>query len=464
MLYEIYLENIFNAKNDINLEHYNKAVKEVLSGLYKDLKTGSKKRQFLNSYLQLPGERKDLTDIRATADRILKKFSDVVVLGTGGSSLGAQMLVALMGQKIQVPNGGARLHFSDNLGPHTMQQLFNELDLSKTHFLVISKSGGTAETIAQMLACFSNILTLVGEKNIREYFTIIVQPGKSFLHDFAKKWHLPIHYHDPNLGGRFSVLSVVGLLPAMIAGLDVVALREGAAQILQQTINADNICDVGPAIGAIAAYELQKNNNININVMMPYECRLKSFSAWYKQLWAESLGKDGKGTTPLDALGPVDQHSQLQLFLDGPNDKYFTIITTSSMGTGPTIDSMLIHDDEYSYMAGCTIGDMVEAEAISTIEALRQRGKPVRHIRIQELNERSLGALIMHFILETIISAHLMGVDPHDQPSVEYGKKLTKEYLADLRTIKSSNASTKLKFENLTIDCSNSNKHEGKNT
>lgn len=433
MLYKIYLENIFNNKNDFNLESYNKVVKSILSGLYKNSKTRPKKRQFLSSYLQLPGERKDLTDIRATADRILQKFSDVVVLGTGGSSLGAQMLVALMGQKIQVPEGGARLHFSDNLGPHSMQQLFNELDLSKTHFLVISKSGGTAETIAQMLACFSNMLTLIGEKDIKKYFTVIVQPGKSFLHDFAKEWHLPIHYHDPNLGGRFSVLSVVGLLPAMIAGLDVVALREGATQILQQATSADNICDVGPAIGAIAAYELQKKENININVMMPYECRLKKFSSWYKQLWAESLGKNGKGTTPLDALGPVDQHSQLQLFLDGPNDKYFTIITTSSKGAGPTIDSTLIHDDNYSYMSGCTIGDMVEAEAISTIAALKQRGKPVRHIRIQELNERSLGALIMHFILETVISAHLMDVNPHDQPSVEYGKELTKEYLANIR-------------------------------
>lgn len=438
MFYETYFENVFDKCEGLDLEAYNRSIKKFLSSLHEKRQNGHRSCQFLSPYLKLPSDRKDLTGIRKTASRISKNFSDVVVLGTGGSSLGAQMLVSLVGKQIYVPNGGARLHFPDNLGPHTMQQLINELDLSTTHFLVISKSGGTAETIAQMLACFSKMLTFAGEKEIRNHFTIIVQPGKSFLHDFAKKWRLPLHYHDPDLGGRFSVLSVVGLLPAMIAGLDVIALREGAEQILQSVMSADHVSEMGPAVGAIAAYELQKTQNININVMMPYECRLKSFSAWYKQLWAESLGKDGKGATPVDALGPVDQHSQLQLFLDGPNDKYFTILTSSTKGTGPTIDSTLIQDDSYSYMAGCTIGDLVEAEAISTITALKQMGKPVRHIRIRELNERTLGALIMHFMLETIICAHLMDVNPHDQPSVEVGKDLTRQYLADLRSVKSS--------------------------
>jgi len=301
---------------------------------------------------------------------------------------------------------------------------------------VISKSGGTAETIAQMLACFSNVLTLVGEEEIKNYFTVIVQPGKSFLHDYAEKWRLPVHYHDANLGGRFSVFSVVGLLPAMIIGLDIVALRNGAEQVLKATMNAKHVCEIPPAMGAIASYELQEKNNININVLMPYECRLDRFSNWYKQLWAESLGKNGKGTTPFTALGPMDQHSQLQLFLDGPNDKYFTVITSSTKGAGPTIDSMLIEDDNYEYMSGATIGDLVEAEANSTIEALGERGKPIRHIKVREINERTLGALVMHFMLETIISAELFGVDPYNQPSVEYGKNLTKEYLTGLRNMK----------------------------
>ena len=351
MLYETYFDNVFDKHDDIDLESYNSRIKNFLSSLRHDFYEGKQKR-YIHPYLQLPSERSDLTDIRKTANRISKNFKDVVVLGTGGSSLGAQMLVALSGEQLYVPNGKARIHFPDNLGPHTMGQLISELDLEKTHFLVISKSGGTAETIAQMLACFSNVLTLVGEEEIKNYFTVVVQPGNSFLHDFAEKWDLPIHYHDPDLGGRFSVFSIVGLLPAMIIGLDVVALRDGAQQILKSVMEADHVTEMAPAMGAIATYELDKKKDININVMMPYECRLESFSNWYKQLWAESLGKNGKGTTPFTALGPMDQHSQLQLFLDGPNDKYFTVITTESMGAGPTIDSMLVDDENYHFMAG----------------------------------------------------------------------------------------------------------------
>ena len=421
MLYETQFENVFDKCDDLDLESYDTKVKKYLSSLREKRNFGKDRRKYLYPYLQLPCERSDLTAIRKTASRISKNFKDVVVLGTGGSSLGAQMLVSISGEQIYVPNGKARIHFPDNLGPHTMQQLISELDLRNTHFLVISKSGGTAETIAQMLACFSNLLTLVGEDKIKEYFTVIVQPGKSFLHDFAVKWRLPLHHHDPDLGGRFSFLSIVGLLPAMIVGLDVVALRDGAEQVLQSVMDADHVREMSPAMGAIASYELQKKHGININVMMPYECRLESFTNWYKQLWSESLGKKGMGTTPIGALGPMDQHSQLQLFLDGPNDKYFTVITTSSKGAGPTIDSMLIDDEDYRFMAGATIGDLVNAESNSTIEALGERGKPVRHIKIREINERTLGALAMHFILETIISAELFGVDPHDQPSVEYG-------------------------------------------
>ncbi len=436
MLYETTFENVFDKCDDIDLEGYDKKIKEFVKSLLEKRSSGNKEAQYIYPYLQLPSERDDLTLIRSTANRISQNFKDVVVLGTGGSSLGAQMLVSLFGEQIYVDKNKARIHFPANLGPHTMQQLISELDLSKTHFLVISKSGGTAETMAQMLACFSNLLTLVGKEKISNYFTVIVQPGKSFLHDFALKWRLPVHHHDPDLGGRFSVLSIVGLLPAMIVGLDVVALRDGAAQVLKSCMQADHVSKISPAMGAIAAHELHHKLNININVMMPYECRLEGFSNWYKQLWAESLGKQGRGTTPCTALGPMDQHSQLQLFLDGPNDKYFTVITTSSKGAGPTIDSILIEDPDYQYMAGATIGDLVKAEANSTVEALGERGKPVRHIRIREINERSLGALIMHFMLETIFTAELLGVNPHDQPSVEYGKNLTKEYLSELHNVK----------------------------
>jgi glucose-6-phosphate isomerase len=166
-----------------------------------------------------------------------------------------------------------------------------------------------------------------------------------------------------------------------------------------------------------------------ITVMLAYADRLERFTRWYVQLWAESLGKDGKGTTPLAALGPVDQHSQLQLFIAGPRDKLFTIVTTGVQGQGPRIDADLAKLAGEPDFAGKTIGDLVAAQGRATADTLAKNGRPVRTIHIDRLNERSLGELLMHFMLETIIAARLMGVDPFDQPAVEEGKVLAKKYL-----------------------------------
>lgn len=381
-------------------------------------------------FLRLPGERDDLNGIKELADRIKSRFNDVVILGIGGSSLGAQALSALKGPQVSRDEAVTRLHFPDNLGPHSMTAFLRDLNLKRTHFLVISKSGNTAETLAQLITCFSALRLRVPKHELASHFTVIVQPGESPLRRFAKNWNLPIHNHDPRLGGRFSVFSIVGLLPALIADLDVVAFREGAEQVLSQALHATKPDEVPAAVGAGLIYALMKTRNININVLMPYEGRLDGFAAWYQQLWAESLGKEGNGTTPMRALGPVDQHSQLQLFLDGPTDKFFTIITTDQSGEGPVIDSALVDDPKLAYLAGRTIGDLVTAEGLATVEALAQRRRPLRHIRVKQVNERSLGALMMHFMLETVIAAHLFDVDPYDQPAVELGKALTRHYLS----------------------------------
>jgi glucose-6-phosphate isomerase len=164
-------------------------------------------------------------------------------------------------------------------------------------------------------------------------------------------------------------------------------------------------------------------------VMMAYADRLQRFTHWYVQLWAESLGKDGKGTTPLAALGPVDQHSQVQLFIAGPRDKLFTVVTVDSAGLGPRMDGELVKLAGEPGFAGKTIGDLVAAEARATAETLVRNGCPVRSIRLERLDETSLGELLMHFMLETIIAAHLLGLDAFDQPAVEEGKVLAKKYL-----------------------------------
>jgi glucose-6-phosphate isomerase len=240
---------------------------------------------------------------------------------------------------------------------------------------------------------------------------------------------VPLLDHDTGVGGRYSALTNVGLLPAAMLGLDIAAVREGAGLALAPVLAKKPAAQVPAALGAALSVALAENNDKSISVLMAYCDRLQRFTHWYVQLWAESLGKNGKGTTPLAALGPVDQHSQLQLFIDGPRDKLFTVVTVDGAGLGPRIDGELAKLAGEPGFAGKTIGDLVAAEGRATAETLAKNGCPVRTIHVNKLDEESLGALMMHFMLETIIAAHLLGVDAFDQPAVEEGKILAKKYL-----------------------------------
>ena len=234
--------------------------------------------------------------------------------------------------------------------------------------------------------------------------------------------------HDPGVGGRFSVLTNVGLLPAAVLGLDIGAIRAGAATALAPVLDKRAPADVPAAVGAALSVALGKP----IAVMMAYADRLERFTRWYVQLWAESLGKDGKGTTPIGALGPVDQHSQLQLFIGGPRDKLFTVVTTGFAGRGPRIDG---RPREACGRAGLRRqGDRRSRRRAGPRHRrdARQQRLPGAHHPLDRLDETSLGELLMHFMLETIIAAHLLGVDAFDQPAVEEGKVLAKKYLGRL--------------------------------
>src|SRR6185437_6125060 len=221
--------------------------------------------------------------------------------------------------------------------------------------------------------------------------------------------------HDPGVGGRYSVLTNVGLLPAAVCGLDISGIRAGAAAALAPILAGKPPAEVPAAVGAALAVAAQKP----IAVMMAYSDRLERFTRWYVQLWAESLGKDGKGTTPIAALGPVDQHSQVQLYIAGPRDKLFTVVTVDAAGRGPRIAADLAKLCGEPDFAGKTIGDLAAAEARATAETLAKNGCPVRTFAVDTLDEAALGELMMHFMLETIIAAHLMGIDAFDQPAVE---------------------------------------------
>src|SRR5262249_51092071 len=241
---------------------------------------------------------------------------------------------------------------------------------------------------------------------------------------------VPVLDHDPNVGGRYSVLTNVGLLPAALAGLDVAAIRSGAATALAPVLEGRPPAEVPACVGRALWVALAQTRGKSVAVLMAYADRLERFTRWYVQLWAESLGKDGKGTTPIGALGPVDQHSQLQLYIAGPRDKLFTIVTVGTAGRGPRLAAHLAQLSGEPDFAGKPTAHLAPPKARAPAETLAKNGCPVRTIHIDRLDESSLGELLMHFMLETIIAAHLIGVDPFDQPAVEEGKILAKKYLA----------------------------------
>ncbi|MFN3657657.1 MAG: glucose-6-phosphate isomerase [Pseudolabrys sp.] len=384
--------------------------------------------------LRLPEEMGDLAAIREAAAGLVRGASDIVMLGTGGSSLGGQTLTQLAGYA--VPGVGAlreppRLHFIDNLDALSFESMLARLPLATTRFVAISKSGGTAETLMQTIAALSALKN--AGLDPRDAFLGISEPAKAGkrngLRDLLTKHQVKLLDHDTGVGGRYSALTNVGLLPAAVLGLDIAAIRAGAGRALAPVLAKKKPAEVPAALGAALAVSLAECKGKSIGVLMAYADRLERFTRWYAQLWAESLGKDGKGTTPLAALGPVDQHSQVQLFIAGPRDKLFNVVLVACAGQGPRMDAELARLAGEPGFAGKTIGDLAAAEGRATAETLAKNGCPVRTFSLDKLDEAALGELMMHFMLETIVAADLMGIDAFDQPAVEEGKVLAKKYL-----------------------------------
>lgn len=374
--------------------------------------------------LALPARRDDLAALQGVIDRHREGYDDVLVLGTGGSSLGGRALCALAR-----PRNGPRIHFLENVDPWRFPAAFEHLDLNRTGVIAISKSGGTSETVMQFMACLARFRAALGEAGMAHRITVITEPANNPMRKLAGQFGLFCLDHDPDIGGRFSALSLVGLLPAAIAGLDIGAVRAGARAVLETAMSED---DCPPALGAAVSVALARHHDIAATVFMAYADALQETARWFRQLWAESLGKDGKGTTPIAAIGTVDQHSQLQLWLDGPADKMFTIVTAPSTGQGDRTDPQLVAQvPELSWLSNRSLGDLLDAQARGTTDTLAAHGRPVRTMRLDAVDETSLGALMMHYMLETIIAAHMLGVDAFDQPAVEEGKIRARAYMEE---------------------------------
>jgi len=393
-------------------------------------------------YIRALHDEAGATKARAAYDRLVAGARVMVVFGTGGASLGGQALAQLGGWFIPGDDrigkeARPRLRFYDNLDALSLVKGMEIMDLAKTRFLVISKSGNTAETLSQTLTIMAELRAKGLEAQIPDLFLGITEPARpgvaNALRQLFTNLSIPMLDHAADIGGRFSAFTNVGLIPAFARGLDTQAFLAGGRAVIEAIRAAQHPADFAPALGAALAVGLAKERGVRSMVMMPYADRLARFSHWYVQLWAESLGKnDSEGMTTVAALGPVDQHSQLQLYLGGSPHHLTTVIRLASPPAEDTrpMPADLAAMAGASYLGDRTVGELVMAQTQAIGDAFIASRRPLRIIELDRLDEWVLGWLMMHFMLETILAADLLGIDAFDQPAVETAKRLAWEQLS----------------------------------
>lgn len=387
-------------------------------------------------WTELPYNQKEIVnDIMATAKIIRKKFDNFVVLGIGGSALGPtavfQALCHLRHNELPARKRKApKLYVEDNVDPERMASLLDVLDLNKTVFNVITKSGATSETMSQYLIIMDLLKKKFGDK-AKEHMIATTSAKKGNLIKIAQEEGLKTFYIPDGVGGRFSELCPVGLLPAAVLGIDIKVMLEGAAFM-------DKICKSkdyrkNPALVAALLQFMSMKKGKNISVMMPYSDGLRYVADWYCQLWGESLGKavdlDGNtvyaGQTPVKALGVTDQHSQIQLYREGPFDKVITLIAVDNFRAEVTISEGCENIPDVNFLCNHTMNELINSERKATEYALTTANRPNCTITVPEINAFTIGELLYMFELETAYTGAMLNVDTFNQPGVEGGKNAT---------------------------------------
>jgi glucose-6-phosphate isomerase len=389
-------------------------------------------------------------EIKAVAEKVRNSCESFVVLGIGGSALGPIAVQQALNHPRwnELPRekrSGPKLYVEDNVDPERMAALFDVIDPEKTVFNVITKSGSTSETMAQLLTVMRTLLDLYGEEKLKERLIATTDCEKGNLIGIAKQYGLTTFYVPEGVGGRFSELCPVGLLPAAVCGIDIENMLAGAALM-------DALCDndevyKNPALMYALLEVIAMEKGANVGVLMPYADSLKYFADWYAQLWAESLGKkrgDARfGQTPVKALGVTDQHSQVQLYTDGPFDKTVTFLGVEKYRTTFEIPHAADDYPNVAFLSGHTFNELISAERRATEHAVTASGHMNKTILLPEVNAETVGQLIMFFELATAYAGEMLGIDAYDQPGVEEGKNMTyallgkKGYEAKLEEMKS---------------------------
>lgn len=388
-------------------------------------------------YRELEAQAAERTRVVNFAALSQGKYDDVVVLGIGGSSLGAVALrtalrpAAWNARTAEQRAGHPRLHVLDNVDPRTIAGVLSIVDLSRTIFVVISKSGGTIETLAQYLVVRDR-LAKAGLDAAR-HLVFVTDPAKGALRAIARRDGIPAFEVPPNVGGRFSVLSPVGTLPAALCGIDVEALCAGALVVRDATMGAELAANAA-GLFATLQWRAHLQAGQGLHVMMPYSDALRDLAPWFVQLWAESLGKcDASGAhvgpTPIASVGATDQHSQVQLFMEGPADKTVTFLRVDSAADDLPIPHLEAAEPALAFLGGHSLGELLDVECRATANALARAGRPSLSMTVGAADAWHVGGLMMWLMQATTLAGALYDVNPLDQPGVELGKRLANSEL-----------------------------------
>ncbi|ADO76403.1 glucose-6-phosphate isomerase [Halanaerobium praevalens] len=388
-------------------------------------------------FMELPHNQQEIVaELKQTAEELKDKFDNFVVLGIGGSALGNIAVQTAINDPYynlfaEARDGYPRLFVSDNVDPEGVKALLAKLDPKKTLFNVISKSGSTAETMSQFLLARKFIAEAVGEDRVGEHFIATTSKDSGYLIEIAEREGMKKFFIPDNVGGRFSVLTPVGLLSAAMTGVDIEQLLAGAAYM--DKICRENDFWQNPAlVNALIQYLAYKKGKV-MSVMMPYSDRLSDLADWYRQLWAESLGKEvdrqgnkvNLGPTPIKALGATDQHSQAQLYMEGPFDKIITFLEVENFAEELEIPKAYADLDGLGYLGDHNFAELINTEKWATELALNKRQRMNQTVKVPKVNEFTLGQLFYFFEFQTAVAGELFNINAFNQPGVELGKNYT---------------------------------------
>lgn len=428
---------VIGQENGLNLEHefceYKDKITEIIANLNKHKDKPGQWLQWMN----LGYNEETLWYVKEYASLVRGRFENILVLGIGGSALGGIAVTEALLKpywNLLTPeqrNNFPRIFFLDNIDPDNMNGLLDILDLKKTLVNVITKSGSTAETMSQFMILKDRLEKALGEDEYRKNVVATTDKQTGVLRQIAEQEGYKTFVVPDDVGGRFSVFSAVGLLPFALVGIDIDEIVNGIKDMDLALKNTDVYENIA-AQNALIQYLMDVKKGKNLSVMMPYSSRLKYVSDWYAQLWAESLGKNEDlqgnhvhvGQTPIKALGATDQHSQIQLYNEGPNDKIINFIRVEEFDTTLEIPNIFAYTG-IGYLGGKTINQLLNAEADSTKVSLSDYARPTVTIILPKVDGYHIGQLLYMLEVQTAIAGALYNINAFNQPGVEQAKNYT---------------------------------------